>query len=301
MAVVLGLLVALSYGTGDFFGGLSAKRTPSTTVLVGSFLVSSTLLVAVTLGWASVGGLPPAGGRDLALGVASGLIGPAAIGLLYQGLATGRMSVVAPITAVVAAFVPFAWGLVRGERPSAVALGGVALALVAVTFISGAPAHPSATAELDPPGPASSAFRSGPPGVLAGAMLAGLGFGIVFVLLGSTSEHAGLWPLLSSRLVSLALVVAGLAVWSRRRPVPMLPRHGAWPLVAVSGVFDVAANGLYLAASHRGLLALVAVLSSLYPASTVILARVVLGERLHRVQLLGLAVAVSGVVAITLG
>lgn len=124
---------------------------------------------------------------------------------------------------------------------------------------------------------------------------------MVFILLGSTSEHAGLWPLLSSRLVSLVLVVLGVGWWGRRRQHPLLPLQGAWPLVAASGVFDVAANALYLAASHRGLLALVAVLSSLYPASTVVLARVVLGERLHRVQLLGLGVAVGGVVAITLG
>lgn len=300
MAVVLGLLVALTYGTGDFLGGLSAKRTPSGTVLVGSFLVSSALLGVVTVGWAAIGGLPPAGGRDLLLGVACGVIGPVAIGLLYQGLATGRMSVVAPITAVVAAIVPFTWGVLRGERPGAVAIGGVALALLAVALISGAPAHPTAAARLDDDAPAPAAPTRGP-GVLVGALLSGLGFGIVFILLGSTSADAGLWPLLSSRLVSLALVLVGLGLWAQRTHAPMLPMRRAWPLVAASGVFDVGANGLYLAASNRGLLALVAVLSSLYPASTVILARLVLGERLHRVQLMGLAVAVAGVVAITTG
>jgi drug/metabolite transporter (DMT)-like permease len=309
MDVVLGLLVALTYGTGDFLGGLSAKRTPATTVLVGSFLVSSGLLVAITLGWGVVGGLPPATTHDLTLGAACGVIGPVAIGLLYQGLATGRMSVVAPITAVVAAVVPFAWGVLRGERPSGIALGGVVLALLAVALISGAPAHPSEAARLDTidePGQTDGRADPGrspssPPGVVTGALLSGLGFGLVFVLLGSTSKHAGLWPLLSSRLVSLLATVAVLSIWARRHDRPLLPGNRSWVLVATSGVFDVGANGLYLAASHRGLLALVAVLSSLYPASTVVLARVVLGERLHQVQLIGLAVAVAGVVAITAG
>lgn len=335
MAVVLGLLVALTYGTGDFLGGLSAKRTPAVTVVIGSFAVAAVLVGSITVAWAVVGGLPHLGARDLWLSLAAGCVGPMALGLFYQGLAAGRMSVFAPITAIVAAIVPFTWGVLHGERPAAVAVAGAVLAIAAVGLISGGPVHPSealpddvcAAADLEPqraentfgggrggrPGP-PLARTQGPP-VLLGAVLSGMGFGVVFVLLGSTTDHAGLWPLLVGRLVALGLTAAALSAIALARSEPpsrpgsasgsarnsFVPAQGSWRLVAATGTFDVLANGLYLSASHRGLLSIVAVLSSLYPASTVVLARVVLGERLHGLQVAGLAVAAVGVVAMTAG
>lgn len=296
--MALGLLVALTYGSGDFFGGLAAKRTGAATVVVGSFAVSASLLAVVTIGWAVVGGLPSPAGHDVILGVATGCVGPIALGFLYQGLATGRMSVVAPITAVVAAVVPFSWGLAHGERPSATALLGVTVALVAVGLIAGAPPA-TASAAGEPVAPPRSSRDAVP-----GAMVSGLGFGVIFVLLGSTTEHAGLWPLLVARLVAVALTVAVLAALGLRRQAGgggvrtrVLPAAGSWRLVAASGVLDISANATYLAATHRGLLSIVAVLSSLYPASTVVLARLLLGERFHRLQLAGLALAALGVTA----
>lgn len=299
MAVVLGLLVALFYGSGDFFGGLAAKRSRASAVVIGSFAVSALCLTVVNLGWAVVGGLPTPADRDLALGALAGLIGPVALGLLYRGLATGRMSVVAPITAVVAAVVPFAWGLVRGERPSTTALGGVAIALVAVGLISGAPAHPGDLAPTaDPPSHPLA-------GLVPTALASGFGFGVIFILLGSTSDHAGLWPLLMARPVAVAVAIGALVAWTRHRGTEvrpaLLPVAGTWWKVATTGVLDITANGLYLAATQRGLLSIVAVLSSLYPASTVVLARLVLGERLHRIQVLGLALAIGGVLAMAGG
>lgn len=294
MAVALGLVVALTYGSGDFFGGLATKRTKAVTVVVGSFTVSAALLVVATLGWAVVGGLPSPAAHDLWLGVATGCAGPLALGLLYQGLATGRMSVVAPITAVVAAIVPFTWGLLHGERPSGPALAGVVVALVAVGLISGAP-------EAGDPVPGSSSARQAIPGAVG----SGAGFGVIFVLLGSTSHHAGLWPLLVARLVAVTLVVVvlGGAALVRSGPAAatqaLVPVRSAWPMVATSGALDITANGFYLAATHRGLLSIVAVLSALYPASTVVLARVVLHERFHRVQVAGLVLAAIGVAAMT--
>lgn len=295
MAVVLGLLVSLTYGTGDFFGGLASKRTSATSVVIGSFAISTGMLVVATAAWPLFGALPHPGGRDLWLGAATGLVGPIALGLLYRGLATGRMSVVAPITAVVAAVVPFGWGIGHGERPPAVALAGVAVALVAVVLISSAPAHPDH--EHD-----DAHVEGG--AVVPTALAAGLGFGVVFVLLGSTTSHAGLWPLLVARPLSVLVTVGALVAWSRRpgasggsARAAVLPGPGSWPMVAGAGVFDVTANAAYLAATQRGLLSIVAVLSSLYPASTVVLARIVLAERLHRIQLGGLVLAALGVAA----
>lgn len=296
MAIVLGLLVAFTYGSGDFFGGLAAKRTSTPTVVLGSFTLATLLLVLVHLGWAVVGHLPTPTGHDLWLGVGTGLIGPVALGLLYHGLATGRMSVVAPITAVVAAVVPLAWGLAAGERPSGIALAGVAVALVSVVLISGAPTH-----EDHPEDAASSPLSQ----VLPTAGLAGLGFGAIFVLLGSTSDDAGLWPLLVARPLAVVATSTVVIVLGRRAGLTaarsVVPARAALPFVAGAGLLDVTANGLYLAGTRAGLLSIVAVLSSLYPASTVVWARVFLGERLHRVQVAGLLLAAIGVAAMAAG
>ena len=317
MAVLLGLLVALTYGSGDFCGGVASTRIRASAVMVGSFALSGALLLVVTAGWWAIGGLPAATGRDLALGVAAGCIGPIAVGLLYAGLAAGRMSVVAPITAVVAAIVPFAWGVASGERPGAVAIAGVALALLAVALISGAPEHgdrPEAVeveariehrSAADLPAVPDAALGSSTRRLVLAALGSGLGFGIVFVLLGATTDDAGLWPLVAARSTAVVGSVAVLALWAaagRGELGPnLVPIRASWAAVAGAGVFDITANAIYLAATRTGLLSIVAVLSSLYPAATVVLARVVLGERLHRQQVLGLGVAVAGVVAMTTG
>ena len=295
MAVVLGLLVALSYGTGDFFGGLGAKRAPARTVVLGSFALSALLLAVVNAGWVLLGTPPTPAAADLRIGVAVGLIGPISLGLLYRGLATGRMSIVAPITAVVAAIVPLGWGLATGERPSAVALAGVAVALISVGLISSAPAHEDHPEDAPVP-PVSE--------VLAPAVLSGLGFGTIFILLGAASDHAGLWPLMVSRPVSVVATLAATYLVARATgtaPGAVLPPRDALPYVAGAGILDITANAIYLAATNAGLLSIVAVLSSLYPAATVVLARVFLGERLHRLQVVGLAVAVVGVAAMAAG
>lgn len=295
MATVLGLLVALFYGSGDFLGGLAAKRSRASAVMLGSFVVSTLLLALAMLVWWVGGTVEAPAGRDLALGVGAGVIGPLAVGLLYRGLAMGRMAVVAPTTAVVAATVPFTWGLVQGERPSPVALAGVVIALIAVGLISASPAHPSEA----PAGPTgANHWVAGP---IPTALASGLGFGVIFVLFGSTTEHAGLWPLVAARPVAVVGAATALLAWNRRRhldPRPALVASpGSWRLVAGAGILDLSANGIYLAATQRGLLSIVAVLSSLYPAATVVLARLLLGERLHVIQVVGLVLATAGVIA----
>jgi len=285
MAVVLGLAAALVYGAADFTGGMATKRTPAMAVVVLSQLAGLVVLaVALPLLGTPV---PPSG--DLAVGAAAGIAGGIGVTLLYRGLAIGRMSVVAPITAVGAACLPVGVGLLRGERPGLLALIGVAVALVAVVAVSASPA-PS------PSSGGSRVRRGGPPAGLLEAVLAGLAFGAFFVILAEVSEEAGMWPLLAGRTSVVVVGVAALLTGTRLRPAPSeLPR------IALAGVLDMAANVLYVLAAQVGLLSLVAVLVSLYPASTVLLARLVLGERLGRLQIGGVGLAVAGAALIALG
>ena len=285
MAVLLGLLVAASYGSADFFGGLSAKRAS----------VSAVVVLSQTLGlpWLAVlvvlaGG--EATSKVLVLGACAGAVGGVGLTCLYRGLAIGRMSVVAPITAVGAAVVPVAWGLLRGERPGTPALVGVVLAIVAVGLISRTGDEVvDGTHAPDPTGPAP---------YLLLAIVAGVAFGAVFVLLAETGDDAGFWPLVAGRLTSITLL--GLGGLGARQSFALHGRSALLP-IAAAGVLDLTANALYLLAARRGLLALVAVLSSLYPASTVLLARVVLKERLLGLQVAGLGLAATGVALIATG
>jgi len=196
------------------------------------------------------------------------------------------MSVVAPITAVGAACLPVAVGLLRGERPGVLALAGVAVALVAVVAVSMSAA------------PGGTAVRTGgAPLGLVEAILAGLAFGAFFVILSGVSEEAGTWPLLAGR-TSSVLVVGVAALVTR---TPLRPAQSELPRIALAGVLDMGANVLYVLAVQVGLLSLVGVLVSLYPASTVLLARLTLGERMGRLQVAGVALAVTGAALIALG
>jgi drug/metabolite transporter (DMT)-like permease len=282
VAVFLGLAVAASYGAADFFGGLASKRATSWSVVLLAQYVGLAFLTLLLL--ADRHASPT--GADLVLGAAASSVGVIGVGLLYLGLARGPMGVVAPITAVGSAVVPVAWGLLSGERPAVLALAGVGLALVAVVLVA------RTTDEETVPATARIARST-----LVVAVAAGLAFGMVFVLLSHTGDDSGFWPLLSGRLASTTALLVVLAVLRR----PMVPGGDTRPIVVLAGVFDVGANALFLLASREGLLSLVSVLSSLYPAITVVLARVVLHERLLRHQLAGLALALLGVALIASG
>jgi drug/metabolite transporter (DMT)-like permease len=282
VAVFLGLAVAASYGAADFFGGLASKRATSWSVVLLAQYVGLAFLTLLLL--ADRHASPT--GADLVLGVAASSVGVIGVGLLYLGLARGPMGVVAPITAVGSAVVPVAWGLLSGERPAVLALAGVGLALVAVVLVA------RTTDEETVPATARIARST-----LVVAVAAGLAFGMVFVLLSHTGDDSGFWPLLSGRLASTAALLVVLAVLRR----PLVPGGDTRPIVVLAGVFDVGANALFLLASREGLLSLVSVLSSLYPAITVVLARAVLHERLLRHQLAGLALALLGVALIASG
>lgn len=278
LAVLLGLLVALTYGVGDFFGGLASKQNRPAAVVALSQGFGLTALVVVVL--VDRGADPVA--DDLVAGAIAGSIGMVGVLLLYRGLASGTMSVVAPITAVGAGVVPLAWGLLTGERPSGVALVGVAAALLAVALVSAADAVEDKTATRQD--------------VLL-ALGAGTAFGVVFILLGTTEEQSGMWPVLAARVASVTLVTTGVLLTRQQlRPAP-----GTLPAIGVAGILDVTANGLYVLAAREGLLSLVSVLSSLYPAATIVLARLVLHERMNVTQLVGIALALTGVGLIAAG
>ena len=272
MAALLSLLSATVYGVGDFCGGLAARKAAATAVLLWSHVVGLALILLT---------LPIVDGQlrasDLALGAIGGLAGAAGVGFLYQGLSIGPMSVVAPITALLAAAVPVIGGIAEGDRPGTGTALGMVLALLAIVLVS---------AE------GGGSLRPSDPRAVTYALVAGLGFGVFFLFLSYTSDDAGTWPLVGARVASVSVV--GLAALLGKVDAK-LPRP-ALGLTAAAGTFDVGANLLYLLAVREGLLSVVSVLSSLYPVSTVVLARIVLHERFHRAQQLGLALAIPAVV-----
>jgi drug/metabolite transporter (DMT)-like permease len=275
--VVLALVSALVYGTSDFLGGLASRRATVFAVVALSQATGEVALVLV-LPW--LGG--PVSGADLLWGAAAGLAGATGLLVFFRTLAAGVMSVVAPTTAVTAAAVPVLVGIASGDRIGLLVTAGILLALVAVALVSAEDGL--------------GALRSARPAALAPALLAGTAFGLFFVLLDQTTADSRLTPLVAARLASLALVlvVAGAARRSLR------PTRSALPLILASGVGDMAANALFLLATQApGQLAVTGVLASLYPVSTVLLAQLVLRERLAGAQVAGLAAAAVAIVLIT--
>jgi drug/metabolite transporter (DMT)-like permease len=287
MSVILALLSALAYGASDYMGGIASRRGRVLAVVVISQLVGLVLLLLLLR-------ILPATfptRTDLIFGAFAGVTGAFGIAFLYRGLSRGRMSVVSPITAVVAAIAPVVFGLSTGERPSLLALAGVVIALVAITLVTSSPGHDEHCAPRVFTG---AWWRE--PGVLD-ACISGLAIGGFYIFIARTSPASGLWPLIPSRLMScLICTIAALLLRHSLRPEP-----GSLRLIMAAGVVDVAANALYLEATRFGYLSLVAVLASLYPASTVVLAHFLLKERFTPAQMAGMACAVAGVACIAFG
>lgn len=283
MEILLALGAAVSYGVSDFAGGALSRTTRVFVVVLLSQLVSSALLLGVVPFWEGT-----FSGTAIGWGVAAGLAGVSGASLLYRGLAIGRMSVVAPITGVLAAGVPVVFGLAVGERPGPIALTGVGLGLIAVVTISRTP-NPSESVAVETP----LHSREG----IVEALGAGLGFGLFFILLERSPVDSGLWPLVGTRISMIVLVGGVVAIG---RVSVRLPAGVALPLVGL-GFVNVLADLLYLLATRRGLLSLVAVITSMYPAATVTLARLILDERMSGQQLIGLALAAISVALIASG
>jgi drug/metabolite transporter (DMT)-like permease len=218
--------------------------------------------------------------------------GIAGAALLYRGLAIGRMSVVAPITAVLAAVIPLSFGLAMGERPGSLALMGVLVGLAAVTLISRSPEPDFANGPEETPTPARSWL--GGQGVVE-ALGAGVGFGLFFILLERAPDDSGLWPLAGTRISFIACALLAAVAGVTTRPSTGMVHSLVW-----LGFINLVADLLYLLATRAGLLSLVAVITSLYPAATVALARVVLDERMVKQQLVGVVCAALSVTLISL-
>ncbi|WP_033328996.1 DMT family transporter [Streptomyces yerevanensis] len=272
IALLLALGSSLAYGCADFLGGLGARKAH---VLRTVMIAAPASLVVELLLWPVLGASFSAGA--LGWGAASGVASAAAFVLLYRTLAIGPMNVLSPVTALVSAALPVGVGLLQGEHLAVAGMVGLPLALVAVVLVSAGhgagAARPSRTALL-------LAFG-------AGAAIA-----LQLVFLHQTPSDSGVAPLIVGRAVSSAITLAAAGVMYRR----LGSERPAYAMSAAAGVLDSVANLLFLLASRSGDLAVVAVIVALYPAGTVLLARGVLAERIHRGQLVGLgtaAVAVS--------
>jgi uncharacterized membrane protein len=276
VALFLGLTVAITYGSGDFFGGLAMRRAPVGATVLWAQAVGLLALLGVA---AAAGGDPSAG--DLVIGAVAGLAGAAGLGCLYRGLSIGRSSVVAPLSAVGAAVLQVGWGLASGEDPGAVALTGVALSLIAVAIVAG-------TAGDETEQAASRRDEV----VLGGA--AALLLGLFIILFSETGSDSGLWPAVAARTLPIPTLLVGLTLLGQ----PLAVGRAALPVVVTAGLLDAGANALLLVALREGLLSLVAPVAALYPAATVVLSRIVLDERVGRARIAGLAVALVGLVLI---
>jgi drug/metabolite transporter (DMT)-like permease len=274
---------AVLYGAGDFTGGLATRRAGTIPVVILS-QASGLILLALLLPL-----LPQASPSrdDLLWGAAAGLTGGIGVALLDRALAIGTMAVVAPTTAVCAVAIPVVVSVLLGERPAPLAIAGIGLGIASIVLVS--QQRPAEPAEPRRPG----SWRSRQSGV-GTALASGVAIGFFFLTLAQTRSDAGMWPILVARLTSVTLfgTVAIAGRISIRMPAPMVR------LAIVCGIIDMLANALYLLAARQGPLSIVVTLSSLYPASTVLLARIILSERLNSWQISGVGCALAAVVLI---
>ena len=279
MVVILALVSAILYGVSDFVGGLASRRTSVWPVgllaCVGAF-AGAVVIASIEPGDPTPGEL----GWGLLAGIGSG----AGTAFLYRGLASGRMGVVAPVSAVGAVLVPLLVGVLTGERPATLAWVGIVVALPGLWLVS----REEGTVDGTPGGAAEG---------LVDGIAAGLGFGLLFAALGQVSDAAGYWPLAATQGMSVvALVVAALALGGN--PLPHRRAH-LWGLVP--GLLATPAVLFFILATHHGLLSLAAVITALYPAFTVLLAVFILRERIHPGQAVGLMLCACTVVCVSAG
>jgi drug/metabolite transporter (DMT)-like permease len=270
--VVFGLASAACWGAGDFSGGLAAKHASVYSVVIASQVVGGVLLTGLALVF---GERVPSLGH-LLWGSAAGLAGAVGLLALYRALATGRMGAAAPVSAVITAGVPVVFGAFFEGLPSALKLIGFGLALIGVWLVSRTEAATIRWSDLKLP------------------VLAGLGFGVFLLLIDRANETAVLWPLVASRIASLSAVF--VFTWLTRQA--RLPEARHLPLMALAGAMDAGGNAFYALAAQVGRLDVAAVLSSLYPATTVWLAWLVLKERIGRTQTIGIAATLAAIVLI---
>lgn len=297
VAVVFAALSGISYGASDFSGGLASKRSDPIAVTLAVQVVSLASLVIVLVA-VPRGVLRPV---DLGWGALAGLGVAVGLSAFYRALAQGPMSTAASVTALTGSLIPVGWGLLRGDEPAPLVLMGVGLAIPAGVAVSAGGVL--GLARLAGFGPRSRARRHAERAATRRlSLVAGTGFGFFFVALANTSDDGGLHPLLGARAGAIAVLVATLVVQARRPGAgPARVSRSDAVVVGVAGLLDCSANSFYLLALEEGSLTWVAALVSLYPVATVVLARVVLAERIAPIQVGGLAGAVGALVLVGLG
>lgn len=264
----------------DFVGGVASRRVAALRFVIVSYPLSLLLVLAVA---PLVGG--EITGPSLVWGAAAGLAGGLAIWWFYQALAEGPMSVVSPVTALLVAGIPVLVGLVLGERPGPLAYAGIALALLAVVLVS-RESDEDVTGSIHPPFTGRVVWLT---------FASGVTFALMFVAMHRVPEGTGLWPLAMARLTaSLVVFAVALGAGMLLRPPQQL-----WPYIAGVAVLDVVANAALMFAFQHGMLSVVSVIGALYPAATVLLATMVLGEHVGPDRRFGMVLALASVAMIT--
>ncbi len=272
-AIFFGLLSALSWGGGDFCGGLSTRRAdPYTVVFVAEF-VGAALLAALALSFGEA--MPDL--THLLWAGAGGLLGAVGLLVLYQALSTGHMGIVAPLTAVISGGMPVIFGLITDGLPDVLHLAGLLVALIAVWLLAGGAGETLTRRDL------------------IYTLIAGTSFGFYFVFIDAgTSEGAVFWSLTFARSLGGLLLLVAILVMRR----PLLPPRAVLPINSMTGLLDAGGNLFFALAAVAGRLDVAAVLASLYPGVTVLLAWGFLGQRLNRPQAVGVAAALAAIVLI---
>ncbi|MEO6205256.1 MAG: DMT family transporter [Mycobacteriales bacterium] len=279
MAALLALLSSMLWGISDFTGGAVSRRLPVPSVLGLSQLAALLLLLPLAVAT----GAFDAPRTYLVPGLVAGVVGITALAAFFRALSLGTMGVVAPIAAL-GVSVPVIAGLLRGEQPSMLQVIGMVMAIIGVVLASGP--ELSGRAGLQP---------------LLLAVVAAIGFGVVLLLVAVGSEGdpgAVIMTLLTMRLAGVAVLAGLLLAFARRRGLDLGVRRTDLPILLLIGACDVSANGAYAVASRSSLVSVAAVLASLYPVVTALLAYRFLGERLRRIQVVGVAVTLSGVLVL---
>jgi drug/metabolite transporter (DMT)-like permease len=285
LSILYGILSAGTWGAADFIGGLASKHTSPYRVLFLAEIAGLIPFIVIALLIRET--VPPLG--DMLLGAVSSLVGLGGLLLLYRALASGQMTIAAPVSALFAALIPVVFGFFSLGAPSLTTLIGFGLAFLAVWLIS----------QTDP-----RDWRSPLKGLrgisgiasLRLPLLSGLFFGLYFLVIHRATLNAFFWPLVAARFAGFAMF--GLFALFTRQPA--LPPREVWALCVVNGIIDIAGNGFYVLAAQAGRLDVAAVLSALYPASTVLLAWIVLKEKINWLQAVGVLLAFAAIILFTL-
>jgi drug/metabolite transporter (DMT)-like permease len=276
LSILFGLTSALTWGAADFTGGIASKRTNVYGVVIGAEGFGMFLFAILALIFRE--SIPPL--QTWLWSGASGLSAGIGLLLLYRALANGRMSVAAPVSAVIGAMLPVAVGALLDGLPGAWKIAGILLAMAAVWLVAGGEGG-NASARLND---------------IILPVIAGIFFGVYFVGMHQAGKEAVFWPIAAARLVA-ATCLLGYALATHQ---PWKPKRKHWPLIALSGLLDACGNAFYVLSGQVGRLDVAAVISSLYPGSTVLLARIFLHERLSRLQLAGIITALVAIILMTI-